>query len=193
MKNRFLLYELNIDGIHIFFFLVSKVQRKSQSNDSTEAAVMLSQSARLRLEELMMEGDLLEVALDETQHIWRILSHTNSPSTVRKYASYEEVQTNLNQDAKDVKKRGRKRKSEEFELLKKLGRQKMEEKNLAKRKGLQKEKKSASSPLPIKRGPRKVFILKYYLSRVKTFKFNIIRIKNMIIVTNFWIKKLCVV
>lgn len=51
------------------FFLVSKVQRKSQSSDSTEAAVILSQSARLRLEELMMEGDLLEVALDETQHI----------------------------------------------------------------------------------------------------------------------------
>lgn len=118
---------------------------------------MLSQSARLRLEELMMEGDLLEVALDETQHIWRILSHTNSPSTVRKYASYEEVQSHLNQDSKDIRKRGRKRKSEEFELLKKLGRQKMEEKNLAKRKGLQKEKKSASSPVPMKRGPRKVF------------------------------------
>lgn len=135
---------------------ISKVQRKSQSSDSTEAAVILSQSARLRLEELMMEGDLLEVALDETQHIWRILSHTNSPSTVRKYASYEEVQSSSNQDTKDVKKRGRKRKSEEFELLKKLGRQKMEEKHLAKRKGLQKEKKSASSPVPMKRGPRKM-------------------------------------
>ncbi|XP_076276910.1 lysine demethylase 5 isoform X1 [Lasioglossum baleicum] len=135
---------------------ISKVQRKSQSNDSSEAAVMLSQSARLRLEELMMEGDLLEVALDETLHIWRILSHTNSPSTVRKYASYEEVQSHLNQDSKDIRKRGRKRKSEEFELLKKLGRQKMDDKNSAKRKGLQKEKKSASSPVPIKRGPRKM-------------------------------------
>ncbi|KAK1131511.1 hypothetical protein K0M31_020516 [Melipona bicolor] len=135
---------------------ISKIQRKTQSNDATEVAVVLSQTARVRLEELMMEGDLLEVALDETQHIWRILSHTNSPSTVRKYASYDEVHTNLNQDIKDVKKRGRKRKSDELELLKKLGRQKMEEKNLAKRKGLQKEKKLASSPVPMKRGPRKM-------------------------------------
>lgn len=146
----------------MFCFSVSKIQRKAQSNDSAEVAVVLSQSARLRLEELMMEGDLLEVALDETQHIWRILSHTNSPSTVRKYASYEEIQVNANQDTKDVKKRGRKRKSDEFELLKKLGRQKMEEKHLAKRKGLQKEKKIVSSPLPVKRGPRKVIHLKIY-------------------------------
>lgn len=129
--------------------------------------MILSQSARLRLEELMMEGDLLEVALDETQHIWRILSHTNNPSTVRKYASYEEIQSNINQDTKDsreVKKRGRKRKSEEYELLKKLGRQKMEEKNLAKRKGIQKEKKPVSSPVPMKRGPRKVLKLKNIVS-----------------------------
>jgi hypothetical protein len=33
----------------------------------------LSESARHQLEELMMEGDILEVSLDETQHIWRIL------------------------------------------------------------------------------------------------------------------------
>jgi hypothetical protein len=30
-------------------------------------------TAKKQLEELMMEGDLLEVSLDETQHIWRIL------------------------------------------------------------------------------------------------------------------------
>ena len=33
----------------------------------------LSEMAKAQLEELMMEGDLLEVALDETQHIWKIL------------------------------------------------------------------------------------------------------------------------
>ena len=39
-----------------------------------EAPVLeLSEMAKLQLEELMMEGDLLEVSLDETQHIWRIL------------------------------------------------------------------------------------------------------------------------
>lgn len=33
----------------------------------------LSDQAKVQLEILMMEGDLLEVSLDETQHIWRIL------------------------------------------------------------------------------------------------------------------------
>ncbi|XP_071961642.1 lysine-specific demethylase 5A-like [Antedon mediterranea] len=33
----------------------------------------LSEMTRARLEELKMEGELLEVSLDETQHIWRIL------------------------------------------------------------------------------------------------------------------------
>lgn len=40
----------------------------------------LSPVAKARLEELMMEGDLLEVSLDETQHIWRILQATHPPS-----------------------------------------------------------------------------------------------------------------
>ena len=39
-----------------------------------EAPVLeLSDAAKAQLEELMMEGDLLEVSLDETQHLWRIL------------------------------------------------------------------------------------------------------------------------
>lgn len=39
-----------------------------------EAPVLeLSLTAKKQLEELMMEGDLLEVSLDEIQHIWRIL------------------------------------------------------------------------------------------------------------------------
>lgn len=40
----------------------------------------LSPAAKVQLEELMMEGDLLEVSLDETQHIWRILQATHPPS-----------------------------------------------------------------------------------------------------------------
>uniref|UniRef100_A0A3B3QDW9 Lysine-specific demethylase 5A n=1 Tax=Paramormyrops kingsleyae TaxID=1676925 RepID=A0A3B3QDW9_9TELE len=40
----------------------------------------LSPSAKTQLEELMMVGDLLEVSLDETQHIWRILQATHPPS-----------------------------------------------------------------------------------------------------------------
>lgn len=140
--------------------LVSKIRRKTQSDDSGgESFGLLSSNARLRLEELMMEGDLLEVALDETQHIWRILSHMNNHNTMRKYKSFEEVQVNANQEIKDIKKRGRKRK-EEFELLKKIGRQKVEEKNAVKRNKSNpviKEKRQSSSPVLMKRGPRKVF------------------------------------
>lgn len=104
---------------------------------------------RDQLEELMMEGDLLEVALDETQHIWRILSHTNSPrhQVLRKY---DELNTSGD---KDSKKRGRKRKSDEFELI--SGVQKLKAGG-AGRKGNNK----VSSPSPnsgnVKRGPRKV-------------------------------------
>ncbi|XP_012538541.2 lysine-specific demethylase lid isoform X1 [Monomorium pharaonis] len=138
---------------------ISKIRRKTQSSDS-ESFGMLSSSTRSRLEELMMEGDLLEVALDETQHIWRILSYMNNHNTMRKYKSLEEVQANIDQEMKDVKKRGRKRKSEEFELLKKIGRQKAEEKNVVKRSKsggpVAKEKRQSSSPVPIKRGPRKM-------------------------------------
>lgn len=43
----------------------------------------LSPQAKAQLEELMMLGDLLEVSLDETQHIWRILQATYPPSEER--------------------------------------------------------------------------------------------------------------
>ncbi|KAL0125081.1 hypothetical protein PUN28_004314 [Cardiocondyla obscurior] len=138
---------------------ISKIRRKTQSNDG-ESFGVLSSSTRSWLEELMMEGDLLEVALDETQHIWRILSYMNSQNTVQKYKSLDEMQTNVSQEMKDVKKRGRKRKSEEFELLKKIGRPKPEEKNVIKRSKssglITKEKRQSSSPILVKRGPRKI-------------------------------------
>uniref|UniRef100_A0A8B8DS00 [histone H3]-trimethyl-L-lysine(4) demethylase n=1 Tax=Crassostrea virginica TaxID=6565 RepID=A0A8B8DS00_CRAVI len=53
-----------------------KHPRKSPllARSGLEAPVLeLSLMAKKQLEELMMEGDLLEVSLDETQHIWRIL------------------------------------------------------------------------------------------------------------------------
>lgn len=43
----------------------------------------LSAAAKAQLQELMMVGDLLEVSLDETQHIWRILQATHPPSEER--------------------------------------------------------------------------------------------------------------
>lgn len=38
--------------------------------------LQLSDAAKAQLEQLMMEGDLLEMTLDETQHIWSILQAT---------------------------------------------------------------------------------------------------------------------
>lgn len=43
----------------------------------------LSPGAKAQLEDLMMVGDLLEVSLDETQHIWRIIQATHPPSEDR--------------------------------------------------------------------------------------------------------------
>lgn len=129
----------------------------------------------------MMEGDLLEVALDETHHIWRILSHTASPKSVRKYAALDETKGNQDLEVKEVKKRGRKRKSDEFDLMK-MNRQRSEEKLLSKqqRKGFNKEKKITSVTGQVKRGPRKVCVWEFlscglfYWSRIKIdfqFKF----------------------
>ena len=42
--------------------------------------ITLTKATKDSLEDLMMEGDLLEVSLDETQHIWRILNAAK-PST----------------------------------------------------------------------------------------------------------------
>lgn len=39
----------------------------------------LSEGAQARLEELILEGDLLEVSMDESLHLWRILQATQSP------------------------------------------------------------------------------------------------------------------
>lgn len=42
--------------------------------------ITLAKSTKDNLDDLMMEGDLLEVSLDETQHIWRLLNAAK-PST----------------------------------------------------------------------------------------------------------------
>ncbi len=49
----------------------------------------LSEDARLQLEALMMEGDLLEVSLDETQHIWRILQACQPPAAPDKLLEFQ--------------------------------------------------------------------------------------------------------
>ncbi|XP_028810043.1 lysine-specific demethylase 5A [Denticeps clupeoides] len=75
----------------------------------------LSPSAKGQLEELMMVGDLLEVSLDETQHIWRILQATHPPSEERFLQVLEpEEEKPLKLKQKDSEKK-RKRKLERAE------------------------------------------------------------------------------
>ncbi|XP_036433283.1 lysine-specific demethylase 5A isoform X1 [Colossoma macropomum] len=78
----------------------------------------LSPAAKAQLEELMMEGDLLEVSLDETQHIWRILQATHPPSEERFLQVMESEEALLDKPmklkVKDVEKK-KKRKLERAE------------------------------------------------------------------------------
>ncbi|XP_052059486.1 lysine-specific demethylase 5A-like isoform X1 [Mytilus californianus] len=71
---------------------------------SAEAPVLeLSESAKHQLEELMMEGDMLEVSLDETQHIWRILQACQ-PRTDGKFLDLEEHESLISKDPIDKEK-----------------------------------------------------------------------------------------
>lgn len=51
------------------------------SPSADQALIQLKKATKEFLEELLMEGDLLEVSLDETQHMWRILNAAKSSCT----------------------------------------------------------------------------------------------------------------
>lgn len=53
----------------------------SSSPSADQALITLKKSTKDFLDELLMEGDLLEVSLDETQHMWRILNAAKSSIT----------------------------------------------------------------------------------------------------------------
>lgn len=111
------------------------------------------------LDELMMEGDLLEVSLDETDSIWRILSQTSEATkSIRKWPPLDQGSPALNdkESKKGAQSRGRKRKSEELETPK--NKKKIEEKPaLPKgRRPMNKELKQTPPSGQLKRGPRKV-------------------------------------
>ncbi|KAJ3612364.1 hypothetical protein NHX12_020640 [Muraenolepis orangiensis] len=65
----------------------------------------LSPQAKAQLEELMMVGDLLEVSLDETLHIWRILQATHPPSEER-FLQVMEPGDSLLDNNKELKRAG---------------------------------------------------------------------------------------
>merc|ERR1719186_711563 len=61
-----------------------------------EPGLVLTLAARtiVQLEDLMMEGDLLEVSLDEVAHIWRILQATPSRRD-KKYPELDQLEAEL--------------------------------------------------------------------------------------------------
>ncbi|XP_030555130.1 lysine-specific demethylase lid [Drosophila novamexicana] len=61
---------------------VQITSNNNSSSNSTDLLKLLSESEIENLLELMMEGDLLEVSLDETQELWRILE-TMPPTTLQ--------------------------------------------------------------------------------------------------------------
>uniref|UniRef100_A0A5F8G2F8 [histone H3]-trimethyl-L-lysine(4) demethylase n=1 Tax=Monodelphis domestica TaxID=13616 RepID=A0A5F8G2F8_MONDO len=98
---------------------------------SLESPVLeLSAGAKAQLEELMMVGDLLEVSLDETQHIWRILQATHPPSEDRFLHVMEDdsmEEKPLRIKGKDSSEKKRKRKLEKVEQLFGEGKQRSKE------------------------------------------------------------------
>ncbi|KAL7304867.1 hypothetical protein TKK_0002673 [Trichogramma kaykai] len=126
---------------------------KFSSKSSGEDVITLSSNTLQRLEELMMEGDLLEVELEETNYMWAIVRRTNiSIKGIRSYAPLNRSNDALG-NKKPPQQRGRKRKSDEVEISKKFGRRSVEEKSVAKRKG---SKETKSAPVTMRRGPRKI-------------------------------------
>ncbi|MEJ1279868.1 hypothetical protein NN561_010805 [Cricetulus griseus] len=90
----------------------------------------LSPGAKAQLEELMMVGDLLEVSLDETQHIWRILQATHPPSEDRFLHIMEDdsmEEKPLKMKGKDSSEKKRKRKLDKVEQFFGEGKQKTKE------------------------------------------------------------------
>ena len=53
-----------------------KKKKRSKKVDHPPPEISLSAKTMKTLETLMLEGDLLEVTMDETNHIWRILQAT---------------------------------------------------------------------------------------------------------------------
>lgn len=66
----------------------------------------LSDNACRQLEDLMMEGDLLEVSLDETHHIWRILQATR-PHHDDRFPDFEDLDNEM--QVEKLRKEGRER------------------------------------------------------------------------------------
>merc|ERR1712241_1305697 len=68
-------------------------RKKTQAPDP-EVTVSLTPETISELEEVMMEGDMLEVSLDEVTHIWRILQATPERRE-KKYPELDQLEAEL--------------------------------------------------------------------------------------------------
>ena len=76
--------------------------------------ISLTEMTLETLETLMMEGDMLEVSLDENQHIWRVLQATE-PRRSKQYPDLMELEAELESVREEKLKARRKRKLESGE------------------------------------------------------------------------------
>ncbi len=98
--------------------VAAALEKLSREEDKV-ASVDLSVKVVSDLEELMVEGDLLEVFMDETQHIWRLLQ-ASEPRRSRPYPDLKELEAELEAAREEKMKARRKRKMEtEAEAAKK--------------------------------------------------------------------------
>merc|ERR1711894_12561 len=79
--------------------------------------VKLSNKSLNMLEGLMLEGDLLEVSMDETQHMWRVLQATE-PRRSKRYPDLNRLEEQLENVREEKIKAKKKRKLELAEAQK---------------------------------------------------------------------------
>jgi [histone H3]-trimethyl-L-lysine4 demethylase len=65
--------------------LIASPSKTRNPKIEQEPLITLSNETKSFLENLMMEGDLLEVSLDETQHLWRILNAAKATTSELAY------------------------------------------------------------------------------------------------------------
>ncbi|XP_044751184.1 lysine-specific demethylase lid [Coccinella septempunctata] len=102
-----------------------------------EFRVNISAELHQQITELLMEGDLLEVHLDETLQLWKLVQSTRNPEKEPILIDFDQ------QSLSTPVKRGRKRRSEECEAARKL---KSVKSNFAKKPGEKKVREKREKP-----------------------------------------------
>ena len=89
----------------------ARLQLATSEKEGESSEIALSPETIQTLEDLMMEGDLFEVSLDETQHIWHLLQATE-PRRSKEYPDLLELEAELESVREEKLKARKKRKLE---------------------------------------------------------------------------------